>query len=38
MGNQPPKKKITINELINKILAYSPIKKKAKPTEAYSTL
>ena len=37
-GNHPPIKRITFSELINIILAYSPIKKKAKPTEEYSTL
>jgi hypothetical protein len=37
-GNQPPKKRITFIELIKIIFAYSPIKKKAKPTEEYSTL
>lgn len=37
-GNHPPKKKITFNPHINKILAYSAIKKKAKPTAEYSIL
>jgi len=37
-GNQPPKKKITVKVDIRKILVYSPIKNKAKPTAEYSTL
>jgi hypothetical protein len=37
-GNHPPKKKITFKLLINIILVYSPIKKKANPTDEYSTL
>ena len=37
-GNQPPKNKIAFKADIKIILAYSPIKKKAKPTEEYSTL
>ena len=36
--NQPPKNKVLLNNDIKIILAYSPIKKNAKPTEAYSTL
>ena len=37
-GNQPPKKRVAINELINNMLAYSPKKNNAKVMEEYSTL
>ena len=37
-GNQPPKKKIEVKELISNILAYSPRKNKANPIAEYSTL
>lgn len=37
-GNHPPKNKIEFKADIKIILAYSPIKKKAKPTDEYSTL
>jgi hypothetical protein len=36
--SQPPKKKITVHELIKSIFAYSPNENKAKPTAEYSTL
>ena len=38
LGNQPPKNNMTIKLLINIIFAYSPMKNKAKPAAAYSTL
>jgi len=37
-GNHPPKNKILFKDDIKIIFAYSPIKKKAKPTDEYSTL
>jgi len=37
-GNQPPKKRIAENVLINSIFAYSPKKNNAKVIAEYSTL
>jgi hypothetical protein len=37
-GNHPPKNKMTLNELIINIFAYSPKEKRAKPIAEYSTL
>lgn len=37
-GSHPPKNKITLNELIINIFAYSPKEKRANPIAEYSTL
>ena len=37
IGKEPPKKKTAFNKLIKIMLAYSPIKKRAKPALEYST-